>query len=82
MTHLIFNIYLITILLGLILLMLKVHDMKLLLKTYFEVAVALNQCVKEIEERMRDEDRTLIRRCDVIEEDIQKILDIINRKEL
>ena len=79
--HAIINIYLILLFLGVLLILLRLHDIKLLIRTFIDSARVLSKYINRLEEELRkDEDMTEYR-VNKLHVDIMKILDKMKEDE-
>ena len=79
--HAIINIYLILLFLGVLLILLHLHDIKLLIRTFIDSARVLSKYINRLEEELRkDEDMTEYR-VNKLHVDIMKILDKMKEDE-
>lgn len=73
--HAIINIYLILLFLGVLLILLRLHDMRLLIRTFIDSAKVLSKYINRLEEELKkDEDMTEYR-VNKLHVDLMKILD-------
>lgn len=73
--HAIINIYLILLFLGVLLILLRLHDMRLLIRTFIDSAKVLSKYISRLEEELKkDEDMTEYR-VNKLHVDLMKILD-------
>lgn len=76
-----FNIYLVVLLLGVLVVLIKLHELKHLVKLFFEVTTLLHQYINKLEESMRGDEKSIERRVDKIHSDIIHILGRIREQD-
>ena len=72
--HAVANIYLIAIFLGVLVVLVKLYDLKLLLKTFFESAALLGRYIDKLESELRREEIVIGHRVDKLCDDVLDIL--------
>lgn len=78
--HLLFNIYLIVLFIGVLAILLKLHDIKLLLKTFFETTTILSNYISKLESELHEDEYMIESRVNKVHEDIINILEHMNKK--
>ena len=78
--HLLFNIYLIVLFIGVLAILLKLHDLKLLLKTFFETTTLLSNYISKLESELHEDEYMIESRVNKVHEDITNILEHMNKK--
>ena len=77
--HLLFNIYLIVLFIGVLAILLKLHDLKLLLKTFFETTTLLSNYISKLESELHEDEYVIESRVNKVHEDIINILEHMNK---
>ena len=77
--HLLFNIYLIVLFIGVLAILLKLHDLKLLLKTFFETTTLLSNYISKLESELHEDEYMIESRVNKVHEDIINILEHMNK---
>lgn len=73
--HVVANIYLIGIFIGVLVILVKLYDLKLLLKTFFETATLLGRYVDRLEQELHKEEEIIGHRVDRVYDDVLNILE-------
>ena len=81
MIHTIFNIYLIILLIGMLLVLLKLHDLKHLLMTFTETTKFLCLVINNLDTELKQDECTIEERVNKINADIAEIIRYIDKKE-
>ena len=81
MIHTIFNIYLIILLIGMCLVLLKLNDLKHLLMTFMETTEFLCLVINNLDTELKQDEHTIEERVNRINADIAEIIRYIDKKE-
>ena len=81
MIHAIFNIYLIILLIGMCLVLLKLNDLKHLLMTFMETTEFLCLVINNLDTELKQDEHTIEERVNRINADIAEIIRYIDKKE-
>ena len=81
MIHTIFNIYLIILLIGMCLVLLKLNDLKHLLMTFTETTKFLCLVINNLDAELKQDECTIEERVNKINADIAEIIRYIDKKE-
>lgn len=72
--HIIFNIYLIILLVGVLTILLRLHDIKLILKTFMETTNLISKYVDLLETEIKKDEDMIEYRVNKLHSDILKII--------
>ena len=73
------NIYLIVIFIGVLVILVKLYDLKLLLKTFFETATLLGRYVDRLEQELHKEEEIIGQRVNRVYDDVLDILERLDK---
>lgn len=80
MIHAIFNIYLVILLIGIIIIILRLHDLKQLLLTFMDMTRFLFYMINKMDNDMKEEELSIEDRVNKLHEDIEQIILHMQRK--
>ena len=73
------NIYLIVIFIGVLVILVKLYDLKVLLKTFFEAATLLGRYVDRLEQELHREEQIIGHRVDKVYDDVMNIMERLDK---
>ena len=73
------NIYLIVIFIGVLVILVKLYDLKLLLKTFFVTATLLGRYVDRLEQELHKEEEIIGQRVNKVCDDVLDILERLDK---
>ena len=73
------NIYLIGIFIGVLVILVKLYDLKLLLRTFFEAATLLGRYVDRLEQELHREEQIIGQRVNKVYDDVLNIMERLDK---
>ena len=77
--HAVANIYLIGIFIGVLVILVKLYDLKLLLRTFFEAATLLGRYVDRLEQELHREEQIIGQRVNKVYDDVLNIMERLDK---